>query len=100
MEMARRQGIFSVFDVVKGILAAARCSGVEGEVFNIGSGKATSVNLLAKEVLSLAGVDLEIQHEKPRSGDIKDSYADIAKAKRLLGFEPKVTLHEGLKAII
>jgi len=73
---------------------------VEGEVFNIGSGKATSVNLLAKEVLSLAGVDLEIQPAKPRAGDIKDSYADISKAKRLLGFEPKVSLREGLKAIV
>jgi UDP-N-acetylglucosamine/UDP-N-acetylgalactosamine 4-epimerase len=54
------------------------------------------LNQLVK-VLSLVGVDLEIQHAKPRAGDIKDSYADISKAKRLLGFEPKVSLREGLK---
>jgi UDP-glucose 4-epimerase len=86
--------------VFEGILAVIQTSGVEGEVFNIGSGRATSVNLLAKEVLSLAGVDLEIQHEESRAGDIKDSYADISKVKRLLGFEPKVSLREGLKAIV
>ena len=90
----------NVSDVVEGILAAMRRGGIEGEVFNIGSGKATSLNVLAKEVLELAGVDLGIHYEEPRAGDIKDSYADISKAKRLLGFEPKVSLREGLKAIV
>ncbi|MCL4429787.1 MAG: GDP-mannose 4,6-dehydratase [Chloroflexi bacterium] len=90
----------SVFDVVQGILAALKCSGIDGEVFNIGSGNATSVNLLAKEVMKVAGADFGIKYMDPRAGDIKDSYADISKAKRLLGFEPRVTLHEGLKAIV
>lgn len=90
----------SVFDVVEGIFAAMQRSNVEGELFNIGSGKATSINDLAKAVLDLAGVDLEIHHEKFRAGDIKDSYADISKAKRMLGFKPKVNLREGLKVLI
>ncbi len=90
----------SVFDVVEGILAAMKCQGIEGEVFNIGSGRATSINELAKAVLDLAGATLEIHHEKPRAGDIEHSYADISKAKRMLGFEPKVNLREGLKALI
>jgi nucleoside-diphosphate-sugar epimerase len=69
-------------------------------VFNIGSGKPTSIAELAKTVLELTGQDLEIRYELPRAGDIKDSYADISKAKRLLCYEPKVTLREGLKGLL
>ena len=43
---------------------------------------------------------LRSHYEKPRAGDIKDSYADISKAKRLLGYEPKVSLREGLLMLL
>jgi nucleoside-diphosphate-sugar epimerase len=75
-------------------------SSANGEVFNIGSGKPTSITELAKTVLELTGKDLEIHCELARAGDIKDSYADISKAKRLLGYEPKVTLRDGLRALL
>ena len=45
-------------------------------------------------------MDLMIRYEKPRAGDIKDSYADISKAKKLLGYEPKVSLREGLQMLL
>jgi UDP-glucose 4-epimerase len=47
-----------------------------------------------------SGVDLEIRYEKSRAGDIKDSYADISKAKKFLGYEPKVSLRDGLRALV
>ena len=56
----------------------------------------TSINELAKTILELTGVDSKITYEKSRAGDIKDSYADISKAKKLLSFEPKVSLQRGL----
>jgi len=90
----------SVFDVVEAVFASMKSSCAEGEVFNVGSGKPTSINELAKTVLDLAGVDLEIRYEKPRAGDIKDSYADISKAKKLLGYEPKVSLRDGLRVLL
>ncbi len=90
----------SVFDVVEGVYAAMTQSGVEGEVFNIGSGRATTINQLAQAVLDLTGADVGIRYEPPRLGDIKESYADIAKAKRLLRFQPKVSLREGLAALV
>jgi len=90
----------NVSDAAQAISAAVHSRDAAGEVFNIGSGRATSVNLLAKEILGLSGANVGIQHGNPRAGDIKDSYADISKAKRLLGYEPKVTLHEGLKALV
>jgi UDP-glucose 4-epimerase len=72
----------------------------EGEVFNIGSGKATSITDLAKSVLELASLDSRICYEKPRVGDIKNSYADISKARKLLGYEPKVCLKDGLLELL
>ncbi|MGD0451282.1 MAG: SDR family NAD(P)-dependent oxidoreductase [Candidatus Bathyarchaeia archaeon] len=89
----------NVNDIVEAVLASMKSSKAEGEVFNIGSGKPTSISELAKTVLELSGLDLEIRFEKSRTGDIKDSYADISKAKTLLGFEPKVSLKTGLQTL-
>ena len=90
----------NVHDIVEAVLASMESSAAEGEVFNIGSGKFTSINELAKAILELAGVDLEIRHEKSRAGDIKDSYAGISKAKKFIGYEPKVSLKEGLRGLL
>jgi UDP-glucose 4-epimerase len=90
----------NVRDVVEAVYACLKSSFAEGEVFNIGSGKATSVGELARLVLDLAGVNLEVRYEKPRAGDIKNSRADVSKAKRLLGFEPRVPLRDGLRELL
>ncbi|MGD0204331.1 MAG: SDR family NAD(P)-dependent oxidoreductase [Candidatus Bathyarchaeia archaeon] len=89
-----------VYDVVDAVLASMKSSCAEGEVFNVGSGKPTSIGELAKTVLELAGVDLMIRYEKARAGDIKHSYADISKAKKLLGYEPRVCLRDGLRVLL
>jgi UDP-glucose 4-epimerase len=89
----------NVNDIVEAVLASMKRDDAVGGVFNIGSGKPTSINELAKTVLDLAGVDLEISYEKSRAGDIKHSYADISKAKKFLDYEPKVSLRDGLRAL-
>jgi len=90
----------NVRDIVDAILVAMKNQKAEGEIFNIGSGKSTSINELAKTVLELGNVDLEIKYEKHRAGDIEHSLADITKAKKLLGYEPKVSLRDGLRELI
>jgi UDP-glucose 4-epimerase len=90
----------NVKDVADAVFTSATGEGIEGEVFNVGTGNAVTINELATTLLELSGSNLEIKHENPRSGDIKDSYADISKAKRLLGFKPKVTLKRGLQALL
>ena len=90
----------NVNDVVEAVLASIESDNAEGEVFNIGSGTPSSINELAKTILELARLDLEIRHEKPRTGDIKDSYADISKAKEFLGYEPRVSLKDGLRGLL
>jgi UDP-glucose 4-epimerase len=90
----------NVHDIVEAVLVSMKHNAAEGEIFNIGSGKPTSINELAKTVLGLAGLDLEVRYEKSRAGDIKDSYADISKAKKFLGYEPRVCLRDGLRALL
>ena len=89
-----------VEDTVNAIILALENRKVDGEVFNIGFGKATSIQELAQTMLSLAGLDLEILKAPPRLGDIKHSYADISKANKLLGYKPQFSLKEGLKDLL
>ncbi len=90
----------NVNDIVQALIACMKNNSANGEIFNIGSGKPTSITELAKTILELTGQDLEIRHELARAGDIKDSYADISKAKRLLNYEPKTTLKDGLLSLL
>jgi UDP-glucose 4-epimerase len=90
----------NVKDIVAAIISSIKSEGAVGEVINVGSGKPTAVNDLAHAVLELSGADVEISYMNPRAGDILDSYADISKAKALLGFEPKVALRDGLQVLL
>ncbi len=90
----------NVADIVDAVFASMNSSKAAGEIVQIGSGKATSISELAKTVLELVGVDSGISYLPSRAGDIKESYADISKAKRVLGYEPKVSLREGLKDLL
>jgi len=90
----------NVSDIAAAVLAAMKLDDASGQVLNVGSGKPTSINELAKILLDLSCKDLEIIHEKSRSGDIKHSYADISKAQKLLHYEPKFLLAEGLSVLL
>jgi UDP-glucose 4-epimerase len=71
------------------------------EVMNVGSGKPTTMNDLAKLVLKMGGrCDLKPIFEKPRSGEIRFSVAETSKAVKLLGYAPQYTMEEGLKMTI
>jgi UDP-glucose 4-epimerase len=97
---SQTRDFINVKDVAEAILASTKNKSTEGEVFNIGSGRSTSINELAKTVIELAGGDSEVTYVMSRAGDIKDSFADISKAKKLLNFEPKVSLREGLQILL
>ena len=70
-----------------------------GRVFNVGTGVATSVKELAEMIKSILGKDLGVVFASAKKGDIKDSYADVSKARKI-GYEPKVALEEGLKEMV
>jgi len=72
-----------------------------GEIFNIGAGSPINLNSLARLMLKLTDkTKLEIKYTDPRPGDILHSYADITKAKKLLGFNPKFDQEQGLRDYI
>lgn len=89
-----------VSDVVHANLLAMRTRKASGEVFNIGSGTASTINELAREISSIIGVDIKPKYAKPRAGEIRHSLADISKAKKILGYKPKYNLEKGLKETI
>ncbi len=86
-----------VDNCVQANFLAATAEGVAGEVFNVGAGKQTSVNELFRLIRSLVGADtFEPLYAPPRPGDVRHSLADITKARQKLGYEPSVSLEDGL----
>jgi len=79
------------------ILAAAS---KETGIFNIAYGKRISINDLAKSIMNITGKKIKPIYKEPRSGDIRHSLADISKAKRKLGYVPKIEIKEGLEETI
>lgn len=86
----------NVRDVVQANLKAAGAKGVSG-AFNIGSGTRVTINSLVREVMALAGQKIEVHFGPPRPGDVRDSLADISRARQAFGFSPSVALSDGLR---
>lgn len=86
----------SVHDIVDIITLLLEKEDANGHVFNAGTGNSITVSELANMVLDIFDVDVPVQYMPERPGDIKYSCSDISKARKTLGFEPKVSLREGL----
>lgn len=86
-----------ITDVVEANILAAEAPGVGGEVFNIACGHRTTLNELLEMVRSITGSTVETVYTDPRPGDVKHSLADIDKAQRLLGYQPRIGMEEGLQ---
>lgn len=91
-----------VRDIVQGLLLAMERPEADYQVFNLGTGVPTSVLEIA-EMLSehLTGGEIkpEIRNQF-RAGDIRHCYADVTAARRLLGFEPRISLADGLEDLL
>lgn len=86
-----------VANVVDGVLRAATAEGVAGEVINVATGGRISLLELARSLQLIIGTNIAPTFGAAREGDVKDSQADIFKARKLLGYEPTVPLEEGLR---
>ncbi len=85
-----------VADCVAAILRASSTPNLSGEVLNIGTGRQTTVNQLCSFLQEILGRKIPPRFGPPQAGDIRYDYADIAKARRLLSYEPSVDIHQGL----
>ncbi len=89
-----------VANVVDGVLRACLAPAVSGEVINVATGGRVSINQLFRSVRDLVGGRVDPVYSSARAGDVRDSQADIERAKRLLGYQPQVAFDEGLNKTV
>jgi nucleoside-diphosphate-sugar epimerase len=86
-----------VGNVVDAILLAAEEKRAAGHAFNIGAGKRYTLNQTLSLLEKITGRPAKAKYAPSREGDIRDSQADIALARNLLGYNPHIEFEEGLK---
>ena len=89
-----------VANVVDGVLRACEAAGASGEAINVATEGRVSLNELLRSLQKIVGTNLEPIYGEPRVGDVRDSQASIAKARRILGYEPIVPFEEGLRRTV
>jgi nucleoside-diphosphate-sugar epimerase len=89
-----------VGNVIDATIRAGEKEGANGEIFNIAAGSPASVNRLADTIGSILGKPVEKEHLPSRAGDIRDSWADLSKAERILGYRPAIGLEDGLRRTV
>jgi dTDP-glucose 4,6-dehydratase len=93
-----------VSDTVRGFILAAEACGVEGQVFNLGSGRDVRIDELARAIIRLVGRPLEIApdapHLRPEPPEVTRLLADNSLACQRLGWKPEISLEQGLELTI
>ncbi len=91
----------SVHDVARAFILAMKKNSANYQLINIGSGKPTSIKAVGETIAKKLGKEslIKISYEA-RKNDVKHCFADIKKAKRILGFTPKVSLSTGFDELI
>jgi UDP-glucose 4-epimerase len=90
-----------VGDTARGIILAGESAYTLGNTINLGSGTEITMNELAKTISKVTkNHDAEIHYESQRPGDTLRLYADISRARKILDFQPKVTLKQGLSNLL
>ena len=86
-----------VENAVQANLLAFEAPSASGNVYNVGTGFAISLNKIVELLRGISGKKIDPKHDPPREGDIRDSLADIRRAKEDLGYQPAVMFEEGLR---
>jgi NAD dependent epimerase/dehydratase len=93
-----------VRDTVEGFVQAAVADGIEREVINLGSGTASSIGDLAKQIVSIMGSAAVIEQDparfRPEASEVAHLVAGSAKAQRLLGWSPSTEFTDGIRATV
>ncbi len=85
-----------VKDVVDANLLSLKYKG-NHRIFNVGTGVQTSINKIAEEIEKSIGKKIVVRKEDAIKGEVRDTYLDISRAKRELGFSPSVSISEGIR---
>jgi dTDP-L-rhamnose 4-epimerase len=94
----QQRDFVSVHDVARACRLALEVEEAAGEVFNVGSGRPQTVREIAARLARVMGKEHIRPHVlgKYRVGDIRHCFADIGKARDVLGYEPRIALDEGM----
>jgi nucleoside-diphosphate-sugar epimerase len=84
-------------NIVDETLRACEAKGASGMVFNGGTGARITLNEVLKLLEKITGKKIEAKYDPPRTGDIRDSQADVSLAHKVLGYQPLVHFEEGLR---
>ena len=99
-----RRDMTYVADTVDGFVRAATAADVEGETINLGTGEMFSIQEFAEQILTLMGSKARIEADpartRPDNSEVMALLSDNARARRLLGWQPRKTLHDGLRETI
>jgi dTDP-L-rhamnose 4-epimerase len=91
----------SVHDIVQGCVLAIEKNAANNEIFNIGTGKKTSIRQVAENIIDAFKSDIKPSlNNQYRKGDIRHCYADISKIKSKLDYEPKISLKDGMQELV
>lgn len=85
-----------VEDIIQANVKAAIEKNARNCSVNIGSGKEITINEIAEKIMKIIGKEINIEYKDEREGEIRKSYADIDKAKKILKYEPQWNLEKGL----
>jgi nucleoside-diphosphate-sugar epimerase len=86
-----------VANVVDGVLRTCEAPNIGGQMMNVATGGRISLNNLLQTLNRILGTTITAVYREPRAGDVRDSQADITRARTLLGYAPAVDLEEGLR---
>jgi UDP-glucose 4-epimerase len=89
-----------VDNVVEANILAIKAQRTAGAVINVGCGESLTLNRLIRFLEEILQVQAVVDYEPPRRGDVRHSLADISLARDVLGYQPKVTLVEGLRRTV
>jgi dTDP-L-rhamnose 4-epimerase len=96
----QRRDFVSVFDVARAFRLALESDRGAGEVLNVGSGESVTVLEIAERLARILEVDVEPEPlGRWRAGDIRHCFADVTRARELLGYEPQVDLETGMREL-
>jgi UDP-glucose 4-epimerase len=84
-------------NVVDASLRACEARDASGKVFNVGTGARITLNQVLQLLAKICGKTVRAKYDPPRSGDIRESQADISLSRKILGYEPRVNFEEGLR---
>ena len=100
LHLGRTAEIIYVDDIVAGVRAALDYEASDYEVVNLGGSRTVSLSELIALLERELGREARIDRRPPQPGDVPQTYADVTKARRLLGYDPRTPIEEGIRRFV